>query len=280
MGDKLTVMKNIIWAVAIVLCLVALLVGLIFGSASRYYGPESDHILYLDGSAPAKADKGEDKGEEEPATPRGDGTLHTLDKSGDAGEEYQDSLTFLCDSALVGIRDYGLLSGGIATTQVWGTNAGNLPMDGILEDTIKYPNDGSEIKIADAAMVAKPEKLVISIGTDGLSAMNRDTFIYNYTMLIMSIQTASPDTEIICCSLTSVVSGYGGSDGLSSTAVGEANEWIKQVCTDTGAYFLDVASVINNNGYLMDKFASSNGKTLNSDGLKEFLDFVRTHALQ
>lgn len=279
MGDKLTVMKNIIWAVAIVLCLIALLVGLIFGAASKYYGPDTDHILYLGDSAPAKPDKAESE-EEQPAQPKGDGTLHTLEKSGDVGDEYLDSLTFLFDSATVGIRDYGLLSGGIATTQVWGTNAGNLPMDGILEDTIKYPNDGSEISIANAAMIAKPEKLVISIGTDGLSAMDRDTFIYNYTMLIMSIQTASPDTEIICCSLSSVVSGYGGSDGLSSTKVGDANEWIKQVCIDTGAYFLDVASVINNNGYLMDKFASSNGKTLNSDGLQEFIKFVRTHALQ
>lgn len=286
MGDKLTVIKNIIWAVAIVLCLLILLVGLVFGAATKYYGDDEYPILYLDGAA-AKEDKPGEEGESdggeegvpEQSAQQADGTLTILAESKDAGQEYLDSLTFLCDSALVGLRDYGLLSGGIGTTQVWGSNAGNIPAANIAECMIKYPNDGSEISAANAAMIAKPEILVIYLGADGLAAVSREEFIYNYTLLILGIRASSPQTVIVCCSLGSVISGYSGVDNLSSAEIGDANEWIRQICTDTGAYFLDVAEVLNEGGYLLNKYASQNGKTLNTKGLETVLEYIRTHAV-
>ena len=283
MDNKLTIIKNIIWAVAIVLCLLILLVGIIFGAATKYYGADEYPVLYL-GEAPEKdkpADSQQEPEEDEApaAAQQADGTLTVLAETKDAGQEYLDSLTFLCDSALVGIRDYGLLSGGIGTTQVWGSNAGNIPASDIAECMIKYPNDGSEISAANAAMIAKPETLIISLGADGLAAMSKEEFIYNYTLLILGIRASSPQTTIVCCSLSSVISGYSGVDNLSAVEIGDANEWIRQVCTDTGAYFLDVAEAVNESGYLLNKYASPNGKTLNTKGLEEVLKYIRTHAV-
>lgn len=283
MDNKLTIIKNIIWAVAIVLCLLILLVGIIFGAATKYYGADEYPVLYL-GEAPEKdkpADSQQEPEEDEApaAAQQADGTLNVLAETKDAGQEYLDSLTFLCDSALVGIRDYGLLSGGIGTTQVWGSNAGNIPASDIAECMIKYPNDGSEISAANAAMIAKPETLIISLGADGLAAMSKEEFIYNYTLLILGIRASSPQTTIVCCSLSSVISGYSGVDNLSAVEIGDANEWIRQVCTDTGAYFLDVAEAVNESGYLLNKYASPNGKTLNTKGLEEVLKYIRTHAV-
>ncbi len=283
MDNKLTIIKNIIWAVAIVLCLLILLVGIIFGAATKYYGADEYPVLYL-GEAPEKdkpADSQQEPEEDEApaAAQQADGTLTVLAETKDAGQEYLDSLTFLCDSALVGIRDYGLLSGGIGTTQVWGSSAGNIPASDIAECMIKYPNDGSEISAANAAMIAKPETLIISLGADGLAAMSKEEFIYNYTLLILGIRASSPQTTIVCCSLSSVISGYSGVDNLSAVEIGDANEWIRQVCTDTGAYFLDVAEAVNESGYLLNKYASPNGKTLNTKGLEEVLKYIRTHAV-
>ena len=286
MDNKLTIIKNIIWAVAIVLCLLILVVGLIFGAASKYYGADEYPILYLGGEAPEKekpAENQQQQEEEEEDAPgaaqQPDGTLTILAETKDAGEEYLDSLTFLCDSALVGIRDYGLLSGGIGTTQVWGSSAGNIPASEIAECVIKYPNDGSEISAANAAMIAKPETLIISLGADSLAGTTREDFIYNYTLLVLGIRASSPQTTIVCCSLSSVISGYSGVDNLSSVEIGDANEWIRQICTDTGAYFLDVAEAVNESGYLLNKYASPNGKTLNTKGLEEVLKYIRTHAV-
>ncbi len=284
MDNKLTIIKNIIWAIAIVLCLLILLVGLIFGAATKYYGADEYPVLYLGGAGPeeekpAQSDEQQEEDSPPAAAQQADGTLTILAETKDAGQEYLDSLTFLCDSALVGIRDYGLLSGGIGTTQVWGSSAGNIPADSIAECMIKYPNDGSEISAANAAMIAKPETLIISLGADGLANMSKEDFIYNYTLLVLGIRASSPQTTIVCCSLSSVISGYSGVDNLSAVEIGDANEWIRQICTDTGAYFLDVAEAVNESGYLLNKYASPNGKTLNTKGLEEVLKYIRTHAV-
>jgi len=272
MKGKLVIIKNILWAFGIVLCLAALLVGLGFGLFTKYQGSSIRDMVTLG----EKADKPQ-KGEFDNVLP--EGTLYTLGETADGGQAYIDSLTFLCDSALVGLRDYGLLSGGIGTTQVWGSSAGNIPVADIAECTIKYPNDGSQISAANAAMIAKPEILIISLGADSLAGTTREDFIYNYTLLVLGIRASSPQTTIVCCSLGSVISGYSGVDNLSSAEIGDANEWIKQVCIDTGAYFLDVAEVLNEGGYLLHKYASQNGKSLNTRGLETVLEYIRTHAV-
>lgn len=270
MFGKLNALKNILWAVGIIVCLGAVAVGLIFAAAVKYDG--SGQIESF--SAPSES------AEPSAALPAGDGTLQSLPETEDKGQAYIDSLTFLCDSALIGLRDYGLLSGGTVTTQVWGSSAGNIPAADIAECIIQYPADGSQVSAANAAMVAKPDILVISLGTDSLAATTQEDFIANYSALVSAIRAASPSTRIICCSLTSVSSGYTGVDGLSSTLVAQANEWVRQVCTDLGVYYADAASAVSDSsGVLFSEYASANNKTLNSDGINAILLYLRTHAL-
>lgn len=282
MQGKLPIIKNMIWAVAIVLALVALLVGLIFASASRYSGEQQDGILYLGGEAPAKQDaKPQSEQSQDTTGPlTGDGSLHTLPETSDGGQGYLDELTFLCDSALVGLRDYGLLSGGTATTQVWGSSAGNIPASSIAQCSIVYPGDGSQISAASAAMVAKPHTLVISLGCDGLSETDQENFIADYTALLNAIHEASPETTLICCSPCSVTAGYSGNDGLTRDKALQAEQWIQQVCTATGVYYADLRSVLcDSSGTLFNDYASSNGKSLNSAGVSKVLEYLRGHTV-
>lgn len=267
MQGKLAVIKNIIWAIGIAVCLLALVVGLIAASAVRYDG--SGQIQRPTDASPTA-----------PAVnvPTNSGTLMSLGDTADGGQGYIDALTFLCDSALIGLRDYGILSGGIATTQVWGSSAGNIPASSIADCTIKYPGDGSNMSASGAAMASQPSTLVISLGTDSLADTTQEDFITNYASLINAIRAASPGTKIICCSVTSVTSGYSGIDGLSVSLISSANEWIRQVCTENGVYYADVASAVcDTSGTLFSEYASSNGKTLNSAGLNEILLYLRTH---
>ena len=281
MNSKLTNIKNIAWAIAIVLCLLALLVGLGFAAFTRNHG-EMQRPTVLIGQAAAARDEAVALAEEEAraAYEAANGELKMLGASDDAGQAYIDSLTFLCDSALIGLRDYGLLTGGTATTQVWGSSAGNIPATQLADFLIRYPGDGSEISAADAAMIAKPARLVLSLGTDSLRETDRERFIADYEALIRSLKDASPDTVIAVCSITSVTISYSGNDGLEFTIVNEANEWLQQICAETGVYFVDAArSVSDSNGSLLSEYASANGKTLNSAGLNQILLFLRTHVM-
>lgn len=267
-------LKDIFWAIGIVICLIALLVGVIIAGIPKYYGDKAD-VLYLG------ADKNEKTAEIVDVSAGTSGTagaetgkLTMLPETDDAGAEYLSSLTFLTDSTMIGLRDYGLV------TSVWGSPSGSLPFNSLASATIKYPGDGSEISIANAAMIAKPSVLVICVGSDGLASEIEGSFISGYEALIDSILAVSPDTRIVLCSLCSVVNSYAGSDGLNASIMLQANEWIKQVCSEKGAYYANICPELTNSGYLSSSYASSNGKTLSSAGVNLVLNYLRNHAIQ
>ena len=276
MRSRLNIYKNMGWAVCIALCLLALFVGLIVAGFTRYDGELERGGVQL-GAKKTQVQEAEVL----PAAPTsGDGQLRVLAESADGGQAYIDSLTFLCDSAVIGLRDYGLLSGGTATTQVWGTSAGNVPASTLAGFTILYPGDGSEISPAAAAMVTKPSRLVITLSSDSLADTNQEKFIADYTSLVEAIHSASPNTTIILCSLSGVTPSYNGVDGLNNIAIQSANEWIQQVCVNTGAYFADTASAVcDSSSGLMSEYASANGKTINSAGLSKILEYLRGHVI-
>lgn len=275
MSGKWTEIKNAGWVLCIGICLLAVAVGLIIASVNRYSGDS------FSGSAELSAESVKDSENVTELTQgTGGGTLLTLPETSDAGQKYIDKLTFLCDSSFIGVRDYGLLSGGTGTYQVWGTSSGSLRVSDLLTATIVYPSDKSEIAIADAAMIAKPPVLVIVVGQDGLNGVDENSFKACYAGMITSIKSASPDTKIICCSISSVGPNYTGADGLSTIIVSDANDWIREVCESTGVYFTDSAKAVGDGtGAVLSSYLSSNGKTLNSSGITEILNHLRTHAL-
>lgn len=275
MSGKWNELKNFGWILAILLCLLALVVGFVISSLIRYSGDTAASSTAL----MSETVQGSSNVVELTAGESG-GALLTLPETNDAGQQYIDKLTFLCDSSFVGVRDYGLLSGGTGTYQVWATETGSLPIGSINEKKIVYPSDRSEISIADAAMIAKPPVLVVCVGQDGLNNVDEASFKHNYTTLIQSIRNSSPDTIVICCSISSVVNNYTGADNLSTIMISDANDWIKDVCQNTGVYFAESGkSVGDGTGSVMSAYLSTNGKTLNSSGINEVLKYLRKHAL-
>lgn len=275
MTGKWTIIKNLAWAVAILICLLVLVVGLIIASVNRYSGDSFSTSSEIKNEV-----INESSGVIELTPSTSGGNLMSLGETKDAGQEYIDGLTFLCDSSVIGVRDYGLLTDGHNTTQVWGTDTGSLRVSELMNGTIIYPSDGSEITIADAAMIAKPKILVICVGQDGLNNVDETAFKASYAAMLKNIQTSSPDTKIICCSISSVTNNYSGADALTTIMISDANDWIRDVCSSTGVYFCDAGkSVGDGTGSVKAAYLSTNGKTLNSDGINQILKYLRTHAL-
>ncbi len=279
MKPNINTVKNLVWVAGIVVTLLALLIGLLFAaltpSAAELERPQlvlGPAVMTSEGApsaAPVQAVQTET------------GRLITLEETADAGQSYIDSLYFLCDSATIGLRDYGILSGGISTQQVWGADGGSLQVAKLADCRIRYPADGSLISPADAAAIVKPAILYISVGQDGLSGVDHDIFVNNYTALVSSIRAVSPGTVIVCCSDTSLGPSYSGPDGLTTDMISWANDWIMEVCKSTGAYFCDVADDMRDSTNVMDAaYASANLKTLNSAGLNAWLGYIRTHAVR
>ncbi|MBQ6272977.1 MAG: SGNH/GDSL hydrolase family protein [Oscillospiraceae bacterium] len=275
MKRNLSAMKNLGWALAILLCLLVLFVALIV--AAVLPGPAElerggVQLNELD-SRPAE----QPSQTEEPETL---GELRTVPESTDAGQGYIDGLTFLVDSSAIGLRDYALLTGGTATTQVWGSTAGNIPAGNLADFRIRYQAEGTEISPIEAAAKAQPARLVIILGTDGLDNVDESSFVEGYVSLIKGIQQASPNTVILVCSVSSVATSYSGVDGVNANTIKTVNGWIRTVCMRTGVYFCDTASAVNDRaGWLDVDYAAANGKSLNTAGLQRILEYLRTHAV-
>ena len=262
------------WALAIILCLLTLFVALIIAAVTPFSGPIQRDAVQLNELAAAEEALPQEKKEEIL------GELRTLPESSDAGQGYIDGLTFLCDSPAIGLRDYALLSGGTATTQVWGSTAGNIPAASFSQCLIRYQAEGVEISPAEAAAKAQPSRLIILLGSDGLDAVDEAAFVEGYVALIRSIQQASPNTVIVVCSVSSVTTGYSGVDGVNANTIRTVNEWVKTVCMRTGVFYCDSASAVNDRaGWLDADYAAVNGKALNTAGLQKLLEYLRTHAV-
>ena len=277
MRGRLTAIKNIAWALAIVLCLLAVFIGLLFAAFTRTSETQFRGGVKL-GSKPVKTEEVESVSTRPPQM--GDGSLKTLAETPDAGQAYIDSLIFLCDSSLIGLRNYGMLSGGENSSQIWTSPSGVMAVADLAESRIVFPNDGSIITAANAAMVVQPPILIIALGNDGISNIDQFDFINKYEDLINGIRKNSPNTWIACIPLTSVTIDYNMGDGLTAAKCNEVNTWIQTVCMDTGAYYCDAVSAVQDvSGLLLQEYASSDGRTLNSTGINQILQYLRYHAV-
>ena len=265
MNNGLTGIKNLIWALAIVLVLAVVLVGLIITMVLGFSGQRQDGTLYLGESSgfssgsTKQPDNGVDGG-------LGSGTgAMALPDSQDTGLEYLFNLTFLCDESFSAVNSFGSNFG--STASAASTN-------------IIYPNDGTEKSTADAAGLYQPSRLVIYLGGDALGSTDQASFVTGYTALVREIQAASPETRIICCSIGSVATAYAGVDGLTPELVRQANQWIEQVCADTGVYYADVGSLLNDtSGALSAEYASADGRGINSSGISKVMEYFRMHGI-
>lgn len=278
---SLSGVKNIIWALAILASLIALFVGLIFSVTSRYSGERESGILTL--GQGRKTESVSDDGvifSSDVDMAGMPGPVIDYPNTQDNGLGAAFSYTYLCDSTLVGINDYSASYGGSAAAELWTDDGSGLPAANAANTNIIYPSDGSLITPSSAAMVFQPKRLVIYIGGDDLASASKESFISGYTELINSIRKVSGETTIICCSIGSVSSAYPGSDGLTADLISQANSWIREVCSLTGAYYADLASLLNDeNGMLRDEFTSPDGRSLGSAGISKVVEYFRYHGI-
>ncbi len=202
----------------------------------------------------------------------------TLAETEDMGQEYLDKFVFVGDSTTYGLAAFDVLP----FTQVWVPSNGTLTLSAQSYTEIDYYSaDGSKqsLLIKDAAALAKPEYLVITLGLNGISFMGEDSFKTEYADLIHSIQEASPDTKIICHSIYPVIDSIVTSD-IGNERILRANGWIRDLAEETGTRYLNTHdALMDETGNLKAEYNTgmNDGIHLNPDGLKAILQSVRTH---
>lgn len=278
----------LVWAVAIVACLLVVLFSLLFASLTAGSGvdittapPSAEGESPAPDGPSAPAQEGDTPASAAPGPEIDTSSAALLGETEDAGQAYIDRLTFLGDSTTNGLKEYGVLSGGTATTQVWTPASGTLTLYLWNAASIVYPETGAEMTIADAVETKKPEYLVITLGVNGVAELEEDAFKIYYTDIINSVKEASPSTRIICNSIYPVENDYEHIDQISNEKINTANGWILDVAEATGTRYAESCSVLKAaDGSLREELGNGDGLHLNADGYNAVLEYLRTHAWQ
>lgn len=277
------------WAVAILICLLLVLFALLFASCSKHgetaaTAAPTETPAAQETAAPAtqlpgtpSPDAAQTPAEAQAtASPSAD---YELGETQDAGQEYVDKLTFLGDSTTYGLKAYGVLKDGTDTKQVWTPASGTLTLSNQSIATIVYPETGEEITIAEAVKRAQPEYLVITLGVNGVSFMNEESFTKEYTDLVQTVQKQSPNTKIILNSIYPVASNYDKLESINNEKISAANQWIRAIAQATGTRFCNSAPTITgSDGFMDPDCGNGDGLHLSSAGFLKILQYMRTHA--
>ena len=205
----------------------------------------------------------------------------TLPETPDAGIAYQDRITFVGDSLTAHLINRGVLTGGTNTKQVWRSESNMINLNSeVTSAKIILPGTGEKMTIAEAAGVAEPDILVITLGTDwGVSYLSEEEFKACYEKLVKAIQKESPRTTIILQSIFPVTATCAA---LDNAKIDNANKWVKAVAAANGCYYLDTQSILKdeNNSLKAEYCNSSDGIHLGTNAYEAILGYIRTHAVQ
>lgn len=201
-----------------------------------------------------------------------------LPETPDAGLAYQDKLIFVGDSLTAHLVNRGVLTGGQTTKQVWRTQSNMLNLNSeVTSAKIIYPETGESMTIAEAAALAKPEIMIVTLGTDwGVSYLSEADFKSCYTALIRDIQTASPETVVILQSIFPVTT----ESKLDNGKIDLCNGWVREIAAECSCPYLDTQSVLKgaDNALKPEYCNSSDGIHLHKEAYEVILQYIRTHA--
>lgn len=202
-----------------------------------------------------------------------------LEQTEDYGQEYLDKIIFVGDSTTYGMKHYAVLSGGKNTKQVWVPESGTYSLNALVTTyKIVYPETGEEMTVAQAAAVAKPEYMVITLGINyGVPYCGETEFKKYYRMLLDDITAASPETKIILQSIYPVATNNELKD-ITNDKIDLANTWVEQLAEEYELKYLDTNSALKgDDGYLPLSHQNGDGLHLMPSGFDIVLNYIRTH---
>ena len=281
----------LLWSAAIVICVVLSILALGFSACSKQEGGDSTkgkggftvETAPPETAAPAEASAAPAEATPAPPaeTPAQSASVR-LGETPDAGRDYLDRIIFLGDSTTYGIGvyyDYGFTEL-CPASQVWTPASGTLTLSYYNIATIVDPETKEELTIEEAVKRHKPEYLVITLGVNGISFMDEEWFIRDYTALVKLIQAASPDTKIILNSIYPVADSYKYQKDINNQKINAANGWIERIAADTGVRFLYSYECLAENGKLPESEQNGDGLHLTGEAFTTVMQYIRTHAYQ
>lgn len=211
-----------------------------------------------------------------------------LEESVDIDNEYLDKIIFLGESTTYGLKHYGVLSGGVNTTQVWtggkiengiAKTTGTLSLSpNIANAKIFYPDTNEIMDIKSAIKLKSPEYLIITLGlNNGVSYYNEQEFKDCYSLLIESINSCPSPPKIILQSIFPV-SRKCAIQAFTPEKITKCNTWILELAEAYNVKYLNTFEILcDADGYLFESYENGDGIHLNKEGLVAVVNYIKHH---
>lgn len=209
----------------------------------------------------------------------GDEIAYDTNSSG----ENLDKLYFFGDSTTYGLLKYNVNNDGthgenyhtLRASQIWVPEGGTFYLGNILSAEIAL-QDGRKLTLGDAAAAVKPEYLVITVGINGLTGWNEETFTKYYEKMLSLVQQGSPETIMILQSVyPSAENTEGKLAAFTNDKIDRLNSWIEKIAQKHGLSYIDSSQALKDSrGYLKVEYQNGDGLHLNTLGFNAILEYI------
>lgn len=200
-----------------------------------------------------------------------------LAKTEIATSEYQDKTIFAGDSTSL----YYVMNKVITGKQLW--HKEGVSLETIFTQNIYINHIDSKMTLIKALEKNKPERVLLSLGTNSIATMEINYIISKYEELLKEMKKVSPNTTIIVQSIFPVAKTLDDNNKpLNNDKINKVNYYLLELCSKLDIPFLNTASALKDeNGVLKDGYyrtsAKENGVHLSVEGNKIAIDYFNSH---
>ncbi len=190
--------------------------------------------------------------------------------------------TFFGDSTTYGLHRFNVHNDGrfgenyytLQDSQIWTPADGTFYLGNVIKASVAI--NGKTFSLSDACSIHKPQKLILTVGINGLATWTKDTFLSCYQKLLTIIKNASPDTEVYLQSVYPISpKAQEKLPQFTNEKIKQLNVWIQELAEENRLTYFDTASVLcDENGNLKDAYHNGDGLHLSSAGFNEMLRYV------
>jgi lysophospholipase L1-like esterase len=163
-------------------------------------------------------------------------------------KEYFSNYVFIGDSISTGLYGYNYLNAENVFAKI-----------GFTPENVRT-GDVNGTTVYQKLAVAKPDKVCIMLGTNGLSYISVETMINHYTLFIDEIRELLPDCEIILFTIPPVTKEHEDTKPENLTLITSYNEAVVALAEEKEAELFDVYSLLaDENGYTKPEYAEADG---------------------
>ncbi len=189
--------------------------------------------------------------------------------------DYFDDTVFVGDSISYGMASYGYLTFDHVFAKI-GLHQGTA-----LSSSCVYTSKTQSYTIAEALKMAKPGKVIITLGINAIYNYNHDSFYSQYEELINKIKKATPESKIIIQSVFPVAEYWAKNMGKPdyNKYIAYANQKLYDLAEKNDCYFLyTYEKLTDDNGFLLTEY-SGDGIHLSRDGYTAVFDYILSHPI-